>query len=292
MSAPIAARKMFLLGSVVSIGLALIPNAFAASKTHSTAHQAPGNHHVVASKSREPVRHEVTRRAPIRHVAEYHRAPAHGRVIHAKYTKYAHSAPRFIGISCVPYARQISGIDLAGNANTWWDHAAGQYARGSVPERGSVLAFRSNPSMRLGHVAVVERVVNPREIIIDHANWGGPGGGRGRISTGIPVVDVSPMNDWTAVRVGLGRSGEFGSVYPTFGFIYDRPDTGRLMASSAPAIPTPALNPAPRDLRPASERSAMPVAHSYDEVAEAPAGAVNNVVYGSLRTDAPNRSIR
>ena len=48
---------------------------------------------------------------------------------------------------------------------------------------------------------------------------------RGGVARSIPVVDVSEANDWTAVRVGLGRSGEFGSVYPTYGFIYDRPTT-------------------------------------------------------------------
>jgi hypothetical protein len=42
------------------------------------------------------------------------------------------------------------------------------------------------------------------------------------------VIDVSANNDWSAVRVGLGQSGSYGSVYPTYGFIYDRPDNGRL----------------------------------------------------------------
>ena len=56
------------------------------------------------------------------------------------------------GISCVPFAREVSGIELTGNAATWWDEAAGQYARGSSPETGSVLNFRANSSMHLGHV--------------------------------------------------------------------------------------------------------------------------------------------
>jgi hypothetical protein len=85
--------------------------------------------------------------------------------------------------------------------------------------------------MRLGHVAVVARVVDSREVEIDHANWWGPGA-RGGVSRGIPVVDVSANNDWSEVRVGLGRSGEFGSVYPTYGFIYDRPDRGTMVANN------------------------------------------------------------
>ena len=67
----------------------------------------------------------------------------------------------------------------------------------------------------------------------------------------MPVVDVSEANDWTAVRVGLGESGKFGSVYPTYGFIYDRPDNGVMLAARSAPAPQPELNPAPNDLRPA-----------------------------------------
>ncbi len=99
-----------------------------------------------------------------------------------------------------------------------------------MPESGSVLTFRANGRMRLGHVAVVDRVINPREIEIEHANWWGPGARRRRPQyTGGGRVEA---NDWSAVRVGLGQSGEFGSVYPTYGFIYDRPDTGVMVAST------------------------------------------------------------
>ena len=111
----------------------------------------------------------------------------------------------------------------------------GRYARGSVPEAGSVLNFRANGRMRLGHVAVVTRVVNAREIMVDHANWPG-GGGRGGVSHDVAVVDVSEANNWSAVRVEMGRGGEFGSIYPTYGFIYNRPDTG-LMTATSPALP-------------------------------------------------------
>jgi surface antigen len=169
------------------------------------------------------------------------------------------------GISCVPFARSASGISVAGNAWQWWQNAAGVYERGRVPESGSVLAFRSNGRMRLGHVAVVSRVINPREVEIEHANWAGTGM-RGGVARNVPVVDISEANDWTAVRVGLARSGEFGSVYPTYGFIYDRPDNGTLVASALAPAPQPMLNPVPSDLRPAAERGWQ----TYEEVAEAP----------------------
>ncbi len=151
------------------------------------------------------------------------------------------------GLQCVPFARAASGIELKGNAAVWWYAAAGVYDRGSRPEPGSVLNFRSTGHMRLGHVAVVSAVINSREIQIDHANWAGSYGG---VARGVAVQDVSPNNDWSEVRVALGRNGEFGSVYPTYGFIYDRPDTG-MMASNG------GVN--------------RVAAQSYDEVAEAPA---------------------
>ncbi len=175
-------------------------------------------------------------------------------------------AVRYHGISCVPYAREVSGIQVAGNAWEWWDNAAGLYARGNRPEIGSVLNFRANGRMRLGHVAVVTRVINAREVVVDHANWPS-GGGVGGISRNVTVVDVSEANNWSAVRVELGRDGTFGSIYPTYGFIYNRPDTGLVTASIARPAPQPAINPVPSDLRPAAERSW----HTVEEVAEAPA---------------------
>jgi surface antigen len=165
------------------------------------------------------------------------------------------------GISCVPFAREVSGIDLPGNAWEWWDNAAGTYARGDVPQLDSVLAFRANPRMRLGHVAVVTRVINPREVEVDQANWGVRGG----VSRGVQVVDVSEENDWTAVRVELGDEDRYGAVYPTYGFIYNEEDSGTMLASTAPPTPTLALDPAPGDLRPLADRAI--------EVAEAPGAA-------------------
>lgn len=139
-------------------------------------------------------------------------------------------------LQCVPFARAASGIELKGNAAEWWYAAAGVYERGNEPEPGSVLNFRSTGHMRLGHVAVVTSVDNPREIEIDHANWAGAGALKGGVARGVHVIDVSPENDWTAVRVALpNASGDYGSVYPTYGFIYDRPDNGTTAASTRQA---------------------------------------------------------
>jgi surface antigen len=130
------------------------------------------------------------------------------------------------GISCVPYARSITGMTISGNGRDWWHNAAGRYARGQRPEIGSILSFPSSGGMRSGHVAVVSRVVNGRMIEIDHANWGGPGIRRGQVMRGVKVMDVSDDNSWTRVRVQVGWTAEnFGREYPTHGFIHNRPAT-------------------------------------------------------------------
>jgi len=138
------------------------------------------------------------------------------------------------GISCVPYAREATGMAISGNGRDWWHNAAGLYDRSHRPEPGSVMAMPGTGAMRMGHVAVVERVLGPREIEIHHANWGGPGIARGTVMRGVNVVDVSAANDWSAVRIQTGHSDTtFGRVYPIYGFIHNRPDrTGGTMLAS------------------------------------------------------------
>jgi surface antigen len=138
------------------------------------------------------------------------------------------------GLSCVPFARMATGMNISGDARLWWHNAAGSYLRGQAPERGAVLAFMASGGMRRGHVSVVSAVVNDRTILIDHANWAGPGIRRGQVMRGVTVMDVSDRNDWTAVRVQVGHSTEaFGRTYPTYGFIYNRPVGGRILTAAA-----------------------------------------------------------
>jgi surface antigen len=130
----------------------------------------------------------------------------------------------FGGLTCVPYARSVTGMDISGNGRDWWHNAAGRYARGQRPQVGSVLAWPGSGGMGSGHVAVVSRVLNARLIEIDHANWGGPGIRRGTVMRNVQVMDVSDDNSWTRVRVQVGWSNaNFGREYPTYGFIHNRP---------------------------------------------------------------------
>jgi surface antigen len=134
-------------------------------------------------------------------------------------------------LQCAPFAREVSGIDIHGNANTWWGQAAGRYDRGQTPVAGAVMAFKAVRSMPVGHVAMVSRIVSDREVLLTHANWSRRGG----IERDVRAVDVSPAGDWSQVRVWFAGNGDLGTtVYPLAGFIY----SGKAPAATAPALPT------------------------------------------------------
>lgn len=121
-------------------------------------------------------------------------------------------------LQCVPYAREVSGIDIRGNAKTWWSQAEGRYERGQEPRVGAVLAFRATSAMPYGHVAVVGEIVDERHVMLNHANWSGPG----RIERRALAEDVSEAGDWSAVRVWYAPIGQLGlRSSPTYGFIYN-----------------------------------------------------------------------
>ncbi len=125
------------------------------------------------------------------------------------------------GWQCVTFARAFSGIELFGNAATWWHQAVGQYEEGFVPRVGGVLVFKPFAHMRVGHVATVSEIVSPREIKVTHANWSPIDGRRGQVEENVTVVDTSDANDWSRVRVWYAPLGDLGKTdYPVYGFIY------------------------------------------------------------------------
>jgi len=292
--------KILLLGSLLTFGCFAVAPPAEASRTHDpvrhVAVRSVTEHaHVIHVAHTDQVVHvahtdhvvHVAHADHVAHVVHVTHADHVAHVVHGGHgVRVAHAdskhplgktaKARYSGganLQCVPFARAASGIELKGNAANWWDAADGVYQRGHRPESGSVLNFRATGRMRLGHVAVVRRVLNAHEIEIDQANWVNPGS-KGNITRGTRVMDVSDRNDWSAVRVQLSDGGEFGSVYPTYGFIYDRPDNGTVLANSATG----------------SHHGIRPVA--YDEVAEAPDSHHGRSDAEHTSFDVPDRSIR
>ncbi len=126
--------------------------------------------------------------------------------------------PVYPGLSCVPFARALTGLALSGDAADWWDAADGRYVRSRRPAVGSVLVLARSSRLPHGHVAVVSRVIDRRRIAVIQANWV-----PGELDLDQLVVDVSGANDWRAVRVWYPPVGQLGiHVYAADGFILPR----------------------------------------------------------------------
>jgi surface antigen len=222
-----AIARLITLG--LSFAAATLLGAHAASAStrhhrHTALHEARRNNHIELASThryRGYRHHEYTG-----YRIEYAEYRYHREYGHYRYLRYA-THYRHSGIQCVPYAREVSHIDLSGNAFLWWAEAAGRYARGNTPQEGAVLNFRAIGRMPLGHVAVVTSVINSRTILVTQANWV-----RGTITNDVTMQDVSPNNDWTQVQVELGDSSTWGAAYPTYGFIYNHPPTATIIAAS------------------------------------------------------------
>lgn len=166
---------------------------------------------------------------------------------------------------CAAFARQFSGIEIRGDAWTWWGLAEGRFAKGKSPRVGAVLSFTPSGSMRLGHVATVTQILGDREIAVTHANWSRINGTRGQIERDVLIRDVSAAGDWSRVRVWYAPLGDLGTTaWPVDGFIYpgssSRMAEPKLIFASAPVRAAPRLayapinqlvigDPAPRKLR-------------------------------------------
>ena len=122
-------------------------------------------------------------------------------------------------ISCVPYAREVSGIQISGDAYTWWNSASPRYQRVQTPRPRSVLVLDRTQKMRSGHVATVARVIDARHITVNHSNWGNNQGRRRVIYHDMPVEDISPRNDWTLVKFWNYEVNSYGFPYKAKGFI-------------------------------------------------------------------------
>lgn len=120
-----------------------------------------------------------------------------------------------VPIECAPFARALTGVQLSGAADDWWFQAAGRYQRAATPEVGGILVLRRSDRLPYGHVAVVTRVLSPRQVLVSQANWV-----HHRVSQDQPVIDVSARNDWSLVRVWWPPTDQMGiAAYPARGFI-------------------------------------------------------------------------
>ena len=120
-----------------------------------------------------------------------------------------------VSLECAPFARALTGLALSGDAADWWNHAEGRYARTQEPQVGGVLVLTRSSRLPYGHVAVVSHVLERRKILVTQANWV-----HHRVTEDQAVIDVSPANDWTELRVFWPPSGQMGGgVYAAYGFI-------------------------------------------------------------------------
>ena len=181
------------------------------SATASTAREChAGAHPVPADRHARPVR------------------PAHPTRLPAPY------AGGYVGgtvtAECAPFARALTGVRLNGDAADWWWEADGRYAR-STPGRGQRAGAAPLRPAAQRPCRVVSQVLSERQILVTQANWV-----HHRVTQDQPVVDVSPGNDWSLVRVWWPPGGAMGVAdYPAYGFIRpDRPATHRDLTAAVP----------------------------------------------------------
>ncbi|MEH6757531.1 MAG: CHAP domain-containing protein [Parasphingorhabdus sp.] len=180
-------------------------------------------------------------------------------------------------LQCVPYARELSGIQIYGDAHTWWRQARFAYERGNIPQVGAVMSLKSHGNMELGHVAVVSRILGDRHILLSHANWSPINGRRGQIERNVAAVDVSDNGDWSQVKIWYAPIGALGSTtYPINGFIYPsgkpsdfRNVAGKQWASATTVRDTRAPN---RNLFAQNMKSELKQAARQEQMAEALTG--------------------
>jgi hypothetical protein len=150
------------------------------------------------------------------------------------YEPTAYVADAKARLQCVPFARDEAGVEIYGDAHTWWRQARGRYETASAPEEGGVLVLRGYASANRGHVAVVREVVSSRLIIVDHANWLNAG----EITRNVPIRDVSPNGDWSQVQVWHVPGRHWGArTYNVQGFILDMLDEAKAPAAEATMTP-------------------------------------------------------
>lgn len=137
-------------------------------------------------------------------------------------------------IQCVPYARDVSGIEIYGDAYTWWNQSRYAYKRGHKPKAGSVLVLSKAGKLKYGHLAVVNKVIDEDTIEVTHSNWGNNRDRRSVIYNAMKVQDISPQGDWSRVRFWNYELASWGLPYKVSGFIYqnDPEELGNIVTAA------------------------------------------------------------
>jgi len=139
----------------------------------------------------------------------------------ADFIPNARMANRRAHLQCVPFARREAGIQIYGDANTWWSQAKDHYQRTMQPQERAVMVLFGYAGADRGHVAVIRQIVSDRLLIVDHANWLN----HGEITRDVPVRDVSPNGDWSQVQVWNVAQSHWGArTYNVQGFILNAKD--------------------------------------------------------------------
>jgi hypothetical protein len=137
----------------------------------------------------------------------------------ASFEPHARITNRRARLQCVPFARRESGVELRGDASTWWEQASALYERTDAPEEKAVMVLRGYADPNRGHVAVVSAILSQRLVIVDHANWMNAG----EISRDVPIRDVSEAGDWSQVQVWNLQTRQWGGrTYSVQGFILNQ----------------------------------------------------------------------
>lgn len=151
----------------------------------------------------------------------------------AEYEPTAYVANARARLQCVPFARQEAGVEIYGDASTWWAQARERYARTSKPDEQAVMVLRGYSADARGHVAVVREMVSVRLIIVDHANWLNGG----EVTRNVPVRDVSANGDWSQVQVWNVPGQHWGGrTYTVQGFIQNLVRDVREQAEAGTAL--------------------------------------------------------
>jgi surface antigen len=204
-------------------------------------------------------------------------------------TSLARELPPYL--QCVPYARERSGVQIYGDALTWWDQAEGRYKRGHRPKAGAVMAFRPSGAMTLGHVAAVAKVIDSRTVLLDHANWSPIDGRRGQIERGVKAVDVSPANDWSQVRVWYDPIQALGTTsWPVAGFIYNERDGQQQPPLGGARVLASASYQPPATQAQISDKPSKRFVSAFAGIGE-PASPVTKVAARPARADLPARRV-